>query len=185
MSMKWVIPIVTMGLVPMNVSAQAPPVAFEVTSVKPHNKDDTRRAMPQFLPGGRFVSAGIPLKFVIAVAYNVGFQSVRLSGGPSWINSAEGVFDIEATAAPGSISPDIPSNIRIERLRQMLRSLLADRFKLEIRRESKEMPIYAALINKNGPKLDKAKIEEKDCPEPGTGGVACHILVGGRGRGLH
>ena len=55
--------------------------AFEVTSVKPHKEGDNRRAMPQFLPG-RFTAAGVPLKIVIAFAYNVGFQSPRLIGGP-------------------------------------------------------------------------------------------------------
>ena len=77
--------------------------AFEVASVKLHKADDNRRSMPQFLPGGRFVSTGIALRFLIAIAYNVGFQSVGLSGGPGWINSIDGVYDIEATAAPGAL----------------------------------------------------------------------------------
>ena len=159
--------------------------AFEVTSVKPHKADSGRGSLPQFLPGGRFVSTGVPLKFVIAVAYNVGFQSVRLSGGPGWIGSAEGVYDIEATAGPGVIPAGLPSKARSEKMRLMLQALLADRFKLKIRTETKELPVYAVTVAKNGPKLEKAKIEEKDCPEPGTGGVACHSLMGGRGRGLH
>src|SRR5438477_154961 len=70
------------------------PLAFEVASVKPHKAADNRRSMPQFLPGGRFVSTGIPLRMVIATAYHVGFQSVRLSGGPDWINSPDGAYDI-------------------------------------------------------------------------------------------
>jgi uncharacterized protein (TIGR03435 family) len=141
--------------------------------------------MPQFFPGGRFTSTGVPLRFLIAVAYNVGFQSVRLSGGPQWITSMDSVYDIEATAAPGAIPAGSPSNDRDEKLRLMLQTLLADRFKLRIQRETRELPVYAVTVGKNGPKLEKAKIEEKDCAEPGTAGVPCHTLMGGRGRGLH
>jgi uncharacterized protein (TIGR03435 family) len=141
--------------------------------------------MPQFLPGGRFVSTGIPLRFLIAIAYNVGFQSVRLSGGPAWINSMDGVYDIEATAAPGALPAGLANNARSERLRLMLQSLLAERFKLKVRRETKELPVYTVTVAKSGLKLEKAKIEEKDCAEPGSSGVSCHSLMGGRGRGLH
>jgi len=44
------------------------------------------------------------------------------------------------------------------------------------------MPIYAITIAKGGPKLDRAGIEEKDCP---SSTVECHVVLGGRGRGLH
>src|SRR5205823_5291248 len=126
----------------------------------PHKADDNRRSMPQFLPGGRFVSTGIPLRMVIATAYHVGFQSVRLTGGPDWINTLDGVYDIEATP-PGAISAELPGKARDDKLKLMLQTLLADRFKLKIRRETKEMPAYAVVVAKNGPKLEKAKIEEK------------------------
>src|SRR5262249_60632157 len=89
------------------------------------------------------------------------------------------------TAAPGAIPDGAPSKDRAERERLMLQALLADRFKLKIRREAKELPVYAVTIAKNGPKLEKAKIDEKDCAESGTPGVSCHSLIGGRGRGLH
>ncbi len=140
-------------------------------------------AMPQFLPGGRFVATGVPLRIVIAVAYNVGFQSTRLSGGPGWIMSGDGIYDIEAKAAPGVIPDGLPSKARSEKMRAMLQALLADRFKLKIRSETKELPVYAMTVAKNGPKLEKAKIEEKDCPEPGSSGIACHSLIGGRDAG--
>jgi uncharacterized protein (TIGR03435 family) len=165
--------------------AQPAAPSFDAASVKPHKADDTRRSMPQFLPGGRFVSSGIPLRMVISIAYNVGFQSVRLSGGPDWITSIDGVYDIEATAPPGLIPAGLPSKERDEKLKLMLQSLLADRFKLKIRRETKELPVYAVVVGKGGLKLEKAKIDEKDCTETGAPGVGCHSLIGGRGRGLH
>ena len=177
--------IIALAWVPRVWAQPAASIAFEVASVKPHKADDNRRSMPQFLPGGRFVSTGIPLRMVIATAYHVGFQSVRLSGGPDWINSMDGVYDIEATPPPGVIPAGLPSKARDEKLKLMLQTLLADRFKLKIRLETKELPVYAVVVAKNGLKLEKAKIEEKDCPEAGAPGVSCHSLMGGRGRGLH
>ena len=73
----------------------------------------------------------------------------------------------------------------------MLQTLLADRFKLKIRRETKEMPVYALVVAKGGPKLQKADIEEKDCTEgpfivmPGTPNTACHSFIGGQVRTIH
>jgi hypothetical protein len=77
---------------------------FEVASVKPHQPGDMRFATQQFLPGGRFTSRA-PLALVIALAYDLSVQGVpRMSGGPSWISSVDGVYDIEATAPRGRAS---------------------------------------------------------------------------------
>ena len=51
------------------------------------------------------------------------------------------------------------------------------------------MPVYVLVVGKGGPKLQRAGIEEKDCPDAlptlDLADPACHSLVGGRGRGLH
>jgi uncharacterized protein (TIGR03435 family) len=72
----------------------------------------------------------------------------------------------------------------------MVQALLADRFKLVIHREVKELPVYALVVAKGGPKLQKAGIEEKDCPDssaapPPDPLTLCHSLGGGRGSGIH
>lgn len=61
----------------------------------------------------------------------------------------------------------------------MLQALLADRFKLAMHRESREEPVYALVVGKNGPKLTASAIEAKNCDE------RCHSLNGGQGRGIH
>jgi uncharacterized protein (TIGR03435 family) len=183
---------VTGLMYPPGIPAQpqsASSLAFEVVSVKPHPAGDTRMQFPSFLPGGRLTSHA-PLFIVIATAYNVAFQGPRLTGGPDWIRSADGVYDIEATPPKDALPQGLASNIRAERLRSMLQALLIDRFKLVIRRETKEMPVYTLTVGKGGPKLKKAEIEEKDCPDsdpsgPNDGKVYCHQISGGRGRGLH
>lgn len=143
---------------------------FEVVSVKANTSADFRGAQMQFLPGGRFVATNYPLQFVIAAAWNVPFQGPRLAGGPEWVRSER--FDIEAKAAKGPVPH--------AEMRLMLQALLEDRFHLKMRRDTKELPIFAVIVGKNGPKLEKSTIEEKDCET-----APCHVFMGGRGRGLH
>jgi uncharacterized protein (TIGR03435 family) len=164
----------------------APRRTFEVASIKAVTPNPNNRpAFPQFLPGGRFTMSGLPVRFVIALAWNIGFQSVRLSAGPEWISSFENGFEIDAKAPEGAVPVTLPANIRDQRIRQMLQALLEDRFKLKIHAESKELPVYAVTIGKSGVKMQKSDIDEKDCPAEGDMGVTCHSLTGGRGRGLH
>ena len=161
------------------------PLAFEVASVKANKSTDVRPGF-QVLPSGRLVITNVPLLLIVAQAYDVPFQSNRLSGGPEWLRSDR--FDIEATPPAGAIPADAPSKVRDQMIRQMLQTLLADRFKLTVRREMKEQPVYAAVVGKNGSKLEKSKLEEKDCDavaSTSTIGTTCHSFNGGRGRGLH
>ena len=158
-------------------------LAFEVTSVKPNKSEDIRPGM-EILPGGKFTVRNAPLRIVIVTAYNVPFQSVRMTGGPEWINSER--YDIEATPPSGAFPAGLSDQERKNRMRQMLQSLLADRFKLVIKAETKELPRYALSVSKGGLKLPKSKMEEKDCPEmPAAGTPGCHNFMGGMGRGLH
>ena len=130
---------------------------------------------------------------VIASAWSLPYHpGARLSGGPAWIRSDDGIYDIDARAEKGAIPDSLPSNVRADSMRPMLQKLLTDRFHLVVHHETKEMPIYAVTIAKGGLKLAKADIEEKDCPAsanlnllPGDPVLECHMFAGGRGRGLH
>jgi uncharacterized protein (TIGR03435 family) len=187
---------VIIGILAPQMRAQSRPaeVAFEVTSVKPFKGDPREMRGAQFNPGGRFTFKG-PLLMLISAAYNIPirFSQDRISGIPSWVrpDAPDSVFEIAATAPKGAFPPGLSQQALVEKERLMLQALLADRFKMMIRRESKEMPIYALVIGKGGPKLPKAAIEEKDCPEVPASGPAdastlvCHQFTGGRGRGLH
>jgi len=149
--------------------------------------------LPTVLPGGRFVSK-FSISSVISFAYKLPINpSPRLSGVPEWARGINEVYDIEATGfMPGGSSAEVST----DQLRLMVRALLADRFKLAIHRESKEMPVYELVVGKGGPKLQTADIQEKDCPAtsptPSTAPsaaspmpVLCHMFNGGQGRGLH
>jgi uncharacterized protein (TIGR03435 family) len=108
----------------------------------------------------------------------------RLSGGPDFVRSDR--YDIEARAEAGAIPSGTPAKVRDDKMRLMLQALLAERFKMTIRREMKELPVYAIVVSKGGPKLPRAKLEEKDCPEsPASFADSCHSFGGGQGQGLH
>ena len=172
-------------------SAQSPATtpAFDVPSIKLNKSTDFRLQM-ETLPGGTLRVVNFPLKLIIIKAYGLPLQSSqRLSGGPEWINSEK--YDIEAKAEPNAIPVGLSGNSRSGRLMLMLQTLLADRFKLSVHRETRQMAVYALVAAKNGPKVQKAKAGENDCPEsssmvaPAPGTDYCHAFFGGQGRGIH
>jgi uncharacterized protein (TIGR03435 family) len=80
----------------------------------------------------------------VTFAYFV--HDFQVSGGPGWINSDR--YDIEAKAdAP----PAFNQEYRTLQLRRM-QTLLQDRFKLALHRETKELPVYELTVAKGGPK---------------------------------
>jgi bla regulator protein BlaR1 len=177
---------VTIGLIGAPAAqAQAKPLAFEVASVKANNTQ-VRGMEVHLLPGGRFVAHNLPLRVIVTIAYDLPFQSNRLSGAPETEPILRQNYDIEATAEKGALPAGASVKVREETIKSMVRTLLADRFKMTVRRDTKDTPVYAIVVAKNGPKLQPATIAEKDCPETATGrGGGCHMLNGGQGRGLH
>jgi bla regulator protein blaR1 len=125
------------------------PPAFEVASVKPTRPDDLRGSTYGFNPGGLEVTNGT-LKGLIQMAYDV--PAFQISGGPGWINSERYSISAKTEAA----SQDIDRQKRIAETRQRLQTLLADRFRLRVHRETKEIPEYTLVIAKNGAKLTEA-----------------------------
>jgi uncharacterized protein (TIGR03435 family) len=122
----------------------APHLAFDVASVKTNSSGPTMMSM-RTLPTS-FNLTNLPLRMIIQQAYRV--SPYQLVGGPSWIDSER--FDIVARAPQGSRPDQMPL---------MLRGLLAERFKLKIRGEMREVPIYALVLarsdGKLGPKLSQ------------------------------
>lgn len=154
--------------------------SFEVASVKPHKQGD-RETFPQFLTGGRFTEAGVPLQLVIAVAYNIPVQSTQLSGGPDWIRTNDEAYDIEAKVQDGVLK-GLSKKASDQKMRLMLQALLADRFKLVMYRDTKEQPVYILTVAKNGTKLQKSKLGQEACADPIT---LCGAGNVGQGRGIH
>ena len=162
--------------------------AFKVVSIRlggyTSPLERVSRDLPGFLPDGRFTYEG-SIRRVIAMAYNLplspsGFQLKSVpdwidpsisppqpgssgSSGPDRMESKDIPYTIDAT---GIFPPGLSQEARVDRERAMLQNLLANRFKLRIHHESGEMPVLALMVEEGGPKLQKADIEEKDCPAP-------------------
>jgi uncharacterized protein (TIGR03435 family) len=131
----------------------APLPSFEVASIKPNRSQEDRFFIS--MAPGRFTATGATTKFLIEEAYNV--KDFQVSGGPSWINSER--YDIDAKEEDSLVEElqKLPPDQRAEQIRLRVQSLLADRFKLTFHREAKELPVYALVVAKNGPKIQEAK----------------------------
>jgi uncharacterized protein (TIGR03435 family) len=125
------------------LSAQTPS-AFEAASIKPAPPDRGSVMYYRTPPGGRVSVSNATLKLLIQNVYHV--RDFQVSGGPSWL-ATEG-WDIEAT--PGS---DATPTITPQQRDEMFKTLLADRFHLVLRRETKELRVYNLVVAKGGPKL--------------------------------
>jgi len=149
-------------------SAGPTSASFEVASIKPDRSGDMRFFV-RWQPG-RFNATGMTVKFLITMAYDV--KDFQVSGGPGWVNSER--YDVEAKE-PDSITQEmdkLPREQRRQLAESMLQSLLADRFQLKLTRGTKDMPAYALVVAKNGPKLHEAKPE--DTPATASSGPGGH-----------
>jgi uncharacterized protein (TIGR03435 family) len=136
---------------PSQEATQTP--EFEVASVK----------LAEPMPAGRMVFAGCrtpdPERFVcnaasfrMLVLRAYGVKTYQVSG-PGWMDSER--YEIAAK---------IPSGASPEQVNLMLQKLLVDRFQVSVHRETKDVPVYALVVGKNGHKLKESKTAESEPP---------------------
>jgi uncharacterized protein (TIGR03435 family) len=128
------------------------PLTFEVASVKPATPptpDGQGRIMmrgPSGGPGtkdpGRISYPFMSLKNLLMIAYDVKNYQIQ---GPTWLDSER--FDITATMPPDTTK---------EQFHIMLQNLLAERFKLALHKEKKELPMYSLVVAKGAPKMKES-----------------------------
>ena len=141
--------------------------SFEAASVKRNVSGETRVRFEN--PPGRLIAVNAPVRFLIRQGYRV--PESRIIGGPSWIDADR--FDILAT---------VPEGANRDRVREMLRELLRDRFGLALHPETREMPIYALRLGRTdgslGPNLRRSDADCAGRPSSIVAGrVQCGILV--------
>ena len=149
--------------------AQAPPAAlpvaspdatFEVVSIKPSNPDPNNPlggiALPLMLPGGRFTATNTPIRMLVMMAYELQ-QEAQLAGGTPELLAAK--YDITARAPVAFIAmKDLP---------QLLRTLLADRFKLKSHKEPRDLQVYDLVLAREDGRLGRdMKPSTSDCSKP-------------------
>lgn len=140
----------------VTTTAEALP-SFDAVSVRPAS---CPRQPVQFQPGGRIAAPSVPARILIGIAYGIPFSAWRegMVGAPDWVDSH--CYNIQAHAE-GSPPQD--------RMALMMRSFLADRFKLAVHWETRELPIYALVVarqGKIGPQLVPHAADNSTCRDP-------------------
>lgn len=172
----------SMALIPSIANTQSPGVsaiaarpAFEVATVKP--TDPNKGGVVGFYskPGGRVFFGQSTVKTIMYFAYDIPMS--RITGGPEWV----GTEHYEITALPPDFSesrtavqPPVKATPSDEQ-RQMIQSLLADRFALRVHHEIKQGPVY--LLTLSTKKLQLHEPNDKDADSRGGvmmkgGGIA-------------
>jgi uncharacterized protein (TIGR03435 family) len=158
-------------------------VAFEVASIKPASPPT-----PETIMSGRFhagvnidgarVDIGfLSLEDLMAMAYKVKQYQIA---GPDWLRTQR--FDIQAKLPDGATKDQAP---------EMLQALLAERFGLKMHRETRDHPVYALIVGKDGAKMKESPPETtpaagSDQPDKGgisfgTGDTKVTVQQSGRG----
>jgi len=176
-------------------SAQLPApraMGFEVASIKLSKTVGPQGVQVNYLPGGRFSAKAAPIPILIGEAYEIDWRG-RVALSPEFTKSHAAPseqYDIEAIAAKDAIPVGASLAMQKEILRGMLKSLLADRFKLVLRQEMQQMPVFAIVVAKKGPKLKLASTKPDECTGKANvlgDGISCHSFQVGSGPeiGLH
>ena len=132
--------------------------SFEVVSVKRSDPNAGASspigAIPMILPAGpRLTATNVTLRLLVRSAYEL--PDFKIVGGPSWQTTDR--FDITAKAEDGFTGS-------FREMMPMLRTVLADRFKLKTHMETRELPIYSLVVAREDRRLgDKLKPSASNC----------------------
>ena len=133
----------------------AQPRPFDVASVEPNTSGGNGTSMRT--ANGRLTVTNAPLFQLIQQAYQI--KDFQLNGGPGWIATER--YDIDAKMEKNDISD--------KDLWFSLQPLLADRFRLKVHREAKQMPVFTLTVVKGGPKFTAHKENGEGNDKPRLG----------------
>lgn len=157
-------PIVAMVLVTailrVDATAQAPAAAptFDVASIHINNTEtDGHHHIVSDPAESHFRTVNLSLRELIQFAYDV--PDSQILGGPAWLDSI--TFDIDAKSDP-SVDAELhalPTEQARDQKQRMVQALLADRFELKVHQETRQLPVYALIVTKDGPKFKPSRID--------------------------
>jgi bla regulator protein BlaR1 len=133
-----------------NTAAMTP--VFQAASIKPSESVDG--GIGWFSPD-QYTATGATLQTLIRDAYGV--QDNQISGAPYWLNSEKYAIEAKMDKSVADELAKLGPDQRETERNRMLQALFANGFKLSIHRETRELPVYALVIAKNGPKLQDAR----------------------------
>jgi uncharacterized protein (TIGR03435 family) len=165
----WAIP--ELPTAPVRMRADAKP-EFAVATIKPSRPDAPRGGYG--IRGPDVTTTNVTVSWMIKLAYNVHVH--QISGAPSWIES-ERYDTVGRSETPGEPSRD--------QMKLMIQKLLVDRFQLRFHIEKKELPVYAMVVAKSGPKIAVSAGDPNAFPGIGFGREPGVISLSGRNTGLN
>lgn len=129
-------------------ASPATPPAFEVADIHKSATSPFPFFQGAQMRGDRYVLKQATMVDLIAAAY--GMTNEKVLGGPSWLDTDR--FDIIAKVQAGT---------KDDAAKEMLRSLLAERFKLTLHNDTQPLPVFVLSAGKGKPKLKEAEGADK------------------------
>jgi uncharacterized protein (TIGR03435 family) len=143
--------------------------SFEVASIRLHTM--RVQSVGSRISGPRLTVEAMSLDNLITYGYDL--KNYQVSGAPSWADSNRidcDRYDIAAKA-------EGDGTLRQDQAKAMVQALLADRFHLQFHKEMKEMPVYALVLAKNGPKLKESPQDAQILIRMGSGVSGTELTV--------
>jgi uncharacterized protein (TIGR03435 family) len=136
--------------------ATGPLPSFEVATIKPSQSDAT--GISYFGPKGadRFLAMNVTVKDLINFAYTID-DDRQVVGLPRWMSSKRCDIDAKISDAEVTAISKLPPSFNPYRFMQQ--ALLADRFRLKVHSETRELPIYALVVAKGGPRIKASEMD--------------------------
>ena len=137
----------------------AAPLTFEVATIR--DTDPSSPIPPSIrLVGNRLLVRNMTLQEIISIAYDLNFASEQqVIGGPTWMRTER--FDVTAKEEEGVAKHihDLPAAEEGNANRELMQSLLAERFGLKVHQEQRTLTTYTLEIAKGGPKLSHGVLD--------------------------
>ncbi len=148
-----------LAVLPRAYAQKAAPLSFEVATVRDSDPGGSTPSAIRFLPDTLQVRS-MTLRELIAIAYDLNFASEQqVIGGPSWVRTEK--FDVIAKEDEGMSKRihNLPSSEQGDANRQLIRTLLEERFGLKLHQEQRTSTTYTLELAKGGPKLSPGVLD--------------------------
>lgn len=140
--------------------------SWEAATIKP--SDPERQGIGINMNGRNFSTHNTTLRDLLTFTY--GLHPNQIVGAPGWVETDK--FDLAARPD----MPGMPSDLQIK---SMMKKLIAERFKLKVHTEKKELSVFLITVAKGGPKLTKNDSDPKGLPGLGFRGLGNLVVRNG------
>ena len=146
----------TVPAAPAAAASSASP-AFDVAVIRPNPSDMTGHSHIWSAASDGYIKAqNVTAMDLIRYAFNI--PETRISGGPDWMRATKWDMEAKSDSAIDDQLRALDSAKAREQKQHMLQALLADRFGLKVHQETRQLPIYALVVAKGGPRFQPSKI---------------------------